>query len=80
MIVNTEYADISLLGSPMRTFVAAPKAEGQYPGIWCYSDIFQLTPPLVRFCVRLAGRVWICSRCPGNLSPHRTAGNGDLIR
>jgi hypothetical protein len=34
MVVNTEYADISLPGSPMRTFVAAPKAEGQYPGIW----------------------------------------------
>lgn len=39
----------------MRTFVAAPKNEGKYPGIWCYSDIFQLTPPLLRFCVRLAG-------------------------
>jgi hypothetical protein len=25
----------SLAGSPMRTFVAAPKAEGKYPGIWC---------------------------------------------
>src|SRR5882762_2170740 len=55
MIVTTEYADISMPGSPMRTFVAAPKAEGQYPGIWCYSDIFQLTPPLLRTCVRLAG-------------------------
>lgn len=43
VIVTTEYADISLPGSPMRTFVAAPKADGQYPGIWCYSDIFQLT-------------------------------------
>jgi carboxymethylenebutenolidase len=55
VVVNTEYADISLSGSPMRTFVAAPTAEGQYPGIWCYSDIFQLTPPLLRSCVRLAG-------------------------
>jgi len=55
MIVNTEYADISLSGSPMRTFVAAPTAEGQCPGIWCYSDIFQLTPPMLRTCVRLAG-------------------------
>jgi carboxymethylenebutenolidase len=55
VIVNTEYADISLPGSPMRTFVAAPTAEGQYPGIWCYSDIFQLTPPMLRTCVRLAG-------------------------
>ncbi|HEY2548773.1 MAG TPA: dienelactone hydrolase family protein, partial [Candidatus Acidoferrum sp.] len=55
MIVQTEYVDIPLAGSPMRTFVASPKADGKYPGIWCYSDIFQLTPPLLRFCVRLAG-------------------------
>ena len=40
MVVTTEYMDIALPGSPMRTFVAAPKAEGRYPGIWCYSDIF----------------------------------------
>jgi hypothetical protein len=57
MVVTTEYADISLPGSPMRTFVAALSAEGQYPGIWCYCDIFQLTPPKLRFCVRLAGIV-----------------------
>lgn len=55
MIVATEYVDIPLAGSPMRTFVASPKAAGQYFGIWCYSDIFQLTPPLLRYCVRLAG-------------------------
>jgi carboxymethylenebutenolidase len=55
MIVKTEYADIPLAGRPMRTFVAAPGVDGVYPGIWCYSDIFQLSPPLVRTCVRLAG-------------------------
>src|SRR5579872_4095151 len=55
MVVTTDYVDIPLAGSPMRTFVAAPKAEGRYPGIWCYSDIFQLTPPMLRACVRLAG-------------------------
>jgi carboxymethylenebutenolidase len=55
MIVKTEYSDISLAGSRMRTFVAAPGMEGAYPGIWCYSDIFQLSPPLLRACVRLAG-------------------------
>src|SRR5580700_10545479 len=55
MVVSTDYVDISQAGSPMRTFVARPKAEGEYPGIWCYSDIFQLTPPLLRTCVRLAG-------------------------
>jgi carboxymethylenebutenolidase len=39
----------------MRTFVAAPKAAGQYPGILFYSDIFQLTGPMIRISERLAG-------------------------
>jgi carboxymethylenebutenolidase len=59
MIITSEYVDIPLAGSPMRTFVTAPKAEGQYPGIWCYSDIFQLTPPTLRSCVRLAGHGFV---------------------
>src|SRR6202046_5950602 len=55
MVITTEYVDISSAGPPMRTFVATPKAEGEDPGIWSYSDIFQLTPPTLRACVRLAG-------------------------
>jgi carboxymethylenebutenolidase len=55
MIVTSRYFDIPVPVSPMRTFVASPVVEGRYPGIWCYSDIFQLTPTMLRFCVRLAG-------------------------
>jgi carboxymethylenebutenolidase len=56
MVVTTEYADIPVPGaSAVHAFVPAPKADGKYPGIWCYSDIFQLTPPMIRFCTRLAG-------------------------
>ena len=55
MIVDSSYAEIPTDAAPMRTFVAAPHAEGKFPGIWCYSDIFQLTGPMLRFCVRLAG-------------------------
>jgi len=55
MIVSTEYADLPNAAGVMRTFVAAPKREGRFPAIWCYSDIFQLTPPMLRACVRLAG-------------------------
>lgn len=55
MIVETFYADIPTDLNAMRAFVAAPRAEGHYPAIWCYSDIFQLTGPMLRFCVRLAG-------------------------
>lgn len=39
----------------MRAFVAAPRADGRFPAILCYSDIFQLTGPMLRSCVRLAG-------------------------
>jgi len=55
MIVTQEYVDIPVDGSPMRMFVTAPKAEGKYPGVLFYSDIFQLTGPMIRSCVRLAG-------------------------
>lgn len=55
MIVTTETVDIEAPGTPMRAFVAAPKAAGSYPGILLYSDIFQLTGPTIRAAVRLAG-------------------------
>lgn len=57
MIVTTEYQDISVDNSPLRMFVAAPKDESKskFPGIIFYSDIFQLTGPMLRSCVRLAG-------------------------
>jgi len=55
MVITTEYVDIPSGGTPMRMFVAAPKAAGRYPGIVCYSDIFQLTAPMLRAVSRLAG-------------------------
>jgi carboxymethylenebutenolidase len=55
MIITTEYVNIPVDGNFMRSFVAAPKAAGKYPGILCYSDIFQLTGPMLRSCLRLAG-------------------------
>lgn len=55
MVITAEYVDIPAGGAPMRTFIAAPKAPGKYPGILCYSDIFQLTGPMLRAVSRLAG-------------------------
>lgn len=55
MVITTRYTDLEVDGSPLRLLVAAPRAPGQYPGILCYSDIFQLTGPMVRACTRLAG-------------------------
>lgn len=55
MIITTEYADLTVDNSLLRLLVCAPKAGGKYPGVIFYSDIFQLTGPMVRACARLAG-------------------------
>lgn len=59
MLVTTDYVDLPADGSPMRALVAAPKTPGSYPGLICYSDIFALTGPTVRACVRLAGHGFV---------------------
>ncbi|PYS84379.1 MAG: dienelactone hydrolase family protein [Acidobacteria bacterium] len=55
MVITTEYVEVEVGGSPMRVLVSAPRGGGEYPGVVCYSDIFQLTGPTVRACARLAG-------------------------
>ncbi len=55
MLITTETVDIPVDGSPMRCFLARPKAEGRYPAVVFYSDIFQLTGPMLRISRRLAG-------------------------
>jgi hypothetical protein len=53
MIITTEYVDLPVDGSTMRMFVAGPKAEGRYPGVVFYSDIFQLTDPMLPVVVKI---------------------------
>jgi carboxymethylenebutenolidase len=55
MVITTEFVEVEVGGSPMRVLVSAPRGEGGWPGVVCYSDIFQLTGPMVRVCARLAG-------------------------
>ncbi len=55
MQITTRDVDLRADNSLMRTYVAAPRQPGRYPGILLYSEIFQLTGPIVRACHRLAG-------------------------
>ena len=57
MKIVTEFADIPVPGamSLMRTFVARPSNPGRFPAVAFYSDIFQLTGPMLRISERLAG-------------------------
>lgn len=56
MKIKSEHVNVQAPGvGSIRTFVAAPAAAGRHPGVLMYSDIFQLTGPMLRFCARLAG-------------------------
>src|SRR5262245_22487792 len=60
MQIKTEHIEIPVAVEPsqtkmMRGFLAHPAVEGKYPGILLFSDIFQLSDPMLRTCARLAG-------------------------
>ena len=59
MQIVTEYVDVPVPGvaTPMRTFAARPnRPDGvRFPAVLFYSDIFQLTGPMLRISERLAG-------------------------
>lgn len=54
MEIDTSYVDIPIGTRSMRTFIAAPANDRQYPGIIFYSDIFQLSDSTLRWVKRLA--------------------------
>jgi len=55
MIVETSYRDIPAADGAMRTFLARPASDHRCPAVVFFSDIFQLTGPMLRASVRLAG-------------------------
>ncbi len=48
IITDTESADVPTPTGPMRTYLFRPVAEGRYPGLVLYSEIFQVTGPIRR--------------------------------
>ena len=55
MQIKTEFVEVAVAGKQMRLFQAQPAMTGTYPGILLFSDIFQLSDPMLRTSARLAG-------------------------
>jgi carboxymethylenebutenolidase len=55
MVITTDEEILRVGGSAMRVLVTRPRAEGRWPGVLMYSDIFQITGPQLRVSRRLAG-------------------------
>lgn len=59
IITDTESADISSSTGPMRTYLFRPVAEGRYPGLVLFSEIFQVTGPIRRAAALLASHGFV---------------------
>ncbi len=55
MIIKEEVVDLQTPRGPMRTYILRPVAEGKYPGLVLFSEIFQVTGPIRRTAAFLAG-------------------------
>ena len=90
-INDDESIDLSTQAGPMRTYVLRPVAEGRYPGIVLFSEIFQVTGPIRRTAALLAGHGFVVTvpeifhelEQPGTVLPYDQAGadrgNADKI-
>lgn len=59
VVIDTEYVDLETPSGTMRTHIARPAATGRYPGIQLFSEIFQVTAPIHRMAVQLAGHGYV---------------------
>ena len=59
MIIQSLIEDLSTATGTMRTTVYRPVADGRFPAVIFYSEIFQLTAPIVRTASILAGHGFI---------------------
>ncbi len=51
--------EIETPAGPMRTYVFRPAAEGKYPGVMLFSEIFQVTGPVRRTAAMIAGHGYV---------------------
>src|SRR5579875_425818 len=52
-------AEVATPSGPMRTYIFRPAAEGRYPGVIVYSEIFQVTGPIRRTAAMIAGHGYV---------------------
>jgi carboxymethylenebutenolidase len=58
-IREPESVDVATPTGPMRAYVFRPTAPGRYPGLVLYSEIFQVTAPIRRTAMLLAGHGFV---------------------
>jgi len=58
-IVEDKPVDVPTPFGPMRTYIYRPAADAKFPGVVFYSEIFQVTGPVRRTAMQLAGHGYV---------------------
>ena len=82
ILKDDETVDLPTPSGLMRTCVFRPMAEGRYPGLVLFSEIFQVTGPIRRTAALLAGSGYVVAvpeiyhdlEPAGTVLPYDTAG------
>jgi carboxymethylenebutenolidase len=75
--------DVPTPTGPMRTYLFRPAADGNYPGVILYSEIFQATAPILRTAAMIAGQGYLVAvpevyhelEAAGTVLPYDQAGS-----
>src|ERR1700737_2638127 len=67
MLIQESHVYVSTSTTPMRLFVFHPVlSSGQnakFPAVAVFTEIYQVTAPIIRFCRQIAGRGFIVASC-----------------
>lgn len=59
MLIQENFVDLNTPQGVMRTFIFRPAAEGRFPGIVLFAEIYQMTGPIARTARLLAGHGYV---------------------
>ena len=62
-IIDGEAVELETPSGPMRTHILRPSAQGRYPALVLFSEIFQITAPIRRMAAFFAGHGYVVA-CP----------------
>lgn len=67
MLIQESHVDIPTSSTPMRLFIFHPVIpsgqKARFPAVAVFTEIYQVTAPITRFCRQLAGRGFIAAGC-----------------
>lgn len=67
MLIKESHVDVTTSTTPMRLFLFHPiitsGQKARFPAIVVFTEIYQVTAPITRFCRQLAGHGFIVASC-----------------